>query len=114
MNQCRYVDRVLQVRLEHSLTIERGEAEAIDQLLAGRESTEMVILQPGTAVPAAAPAAATPTPTGDVDALALYDDNRNGRITCAEARAHGIAPVHRGHPAYEYMRDAVSAGVVCE
>ena len=30
-----------------------------------------------------------------VDALALWDDNGNGRITCAEARKHGIAPVER-------------------
>ena len=44
----------------------------------------------------------------------MYDDNRNGRITCAEARAHGIAPVHRGHPAYQYMRDGDGDGVVCE
>ena len=44
----------------------------------------------------------------------MYDDNGNGRITCAEARAHGIAPVHRGHPAYEYMRDTDGDGVVCE
>ena len=28
--------------------------------------------------------------------LELYDDNGNGSITCAEARAHGIAPVPRG------------------
>ena len=49
-----------------------------------------------------------------MDALALWDDNGNGRITCAEARAHGIAPVHRGHPAYQYMRDADGDGVVCE
>ena len=49
-----------------------------------------------------------------VDALVMYDDNGNSRITCAEARAHGIAPVHRGHPAYEYMRDADGDGVVCE
>jgi hypothetical protein len=47
-------------------------------------------------------------------ALALYDDNGNGRISCAEARAHGIAPVSRGHPAYEYMRDGDGDGVVCE
>ncbi|WP_423927266.1 excalibur calcium-binding domain-containing protein [Candidatus Palauibacter sp.] len=46
--------------------------------------------------------------------LALYDDNGNGRISCAEARAHGIAPVERGHPAYEYMRDGDGDGVVCE
>ena len=48
----------------------------------------------------------TPTPSNDVDALALWDDNGNGRITCAEARAHGIAPIHRGHLAYQYMNDA--------
>ena len=43
-----------------------------------------------------------------------WDDNGNGRISCAEARRHGIAPVRRGHPAYRYMRDADGDGVVCE
>ena len=47
-----------------------------------------------------APGASTPTAGSDVDALALWDDNGNGRITCAEARAHSIAPVRRRHPAY--------------
>ena len=47
-------------------------------------------------------------------ALAMYDDNGNGRISGAEARAHGIAPVERSHPAYEYMRDGDGDGVVCE
>lgn len=46
--------------------------------------------------------------------LTLYDDNRNGRISCAEARAHGIAPVYSTHPAYPYMTDADGDGVVCE
>ncbi len=46
--------------------------------------------------------------------VARYDDNGNGRITCAEARNHGIAPVRRGHPAYEYMRDGDGDGVVCD
>ncbi len=45
--------------------------------------------------------------------LELYDDNGNGRITCAEARRHGIAPVRRGHPAYIYMHDANNDGIVC-
>ena len=45
---------------------------------------------------------------------ARYDDNGNGRISCAEARAHGIAPVRRGHPAYAHMRDGNNNGVVCE
>ena len=48
------------------------------------------------------------------DVLARYDDNGNGRITCKEARQHGIAPVWRGHPAYRYMRDGDGDGVVCE
>lgn len=47
-------------------------------------------------------------------ALARWDDNGNGRITCAEARRHGIAPVPRGHPAYRYMRDGDGDGIVCE
>ncbi len=50
----------------------------------------------------------------DMAALALWDDNGNGGITCAEARAHGIAPVRRGHPAYQYMLDRDDDGVVCE
>ena len=61
------------------------------------------------------PADSRPAPvTTQGSALALYDDNGNGRISCAEARAHGIAPVSRGHPAYEYMRDGDGDGVVCE
>ena len=59
-------------------------------------------------------AADSPRSTGEPDALALYDDNGNGRITCREARRHGIAPVPRGHPAYRYMWDGDGDGVVCE
>ena len=54
-----------------------------------------------------------PPRTHPASALDRYDDNSNGRITCAEARRHGIAPVHRGHPAYPYMHDANNDGVVC-
>ena len=118
LNQCWYVDRTLQVRREYGLTIDRAEADAVDWILAECESTDMVVLAPGTSAtasdtPTPTPAA-TPTPNTNVDALALWDDNGNGRITCAEARAHGIAPVRRGHPAYQYMRDADDDGVVCE
>ena len=115
LNQCWYVDRTVQIRREYVLTIDRAEADAIDRVLAECKSTKMVVLEPGgsttaTTTPTRA-APSTPTPGPDVDALALWDDNGNGRITCAEARAHGIAPVRRGHPD-QYMRDA--DGVVCE
>ena len=49
-----------------------------------------------------------------MNALQLYDDNGNGRMTCAEARDHEIAPVRRGHPAYSYMDDRDDDGIVCE
>lgn len=46
--------------------------------------------------------------------LNLYDDNGNGRISCTEARTHGIAPVYSWHAAYPYMTDRDGDGVVCE
>ncbi|WP_353500292.1 excalibur calcium-binding domain-containing protein [Vibrio chaetopteri] len=48
-----------------------------------------------------------------LDPLALYDENENGKISCAEARLHGIAPVLRAHAAYKFMNDANDDGVVC-
>jgi hypothetical protein len=112
LNGCWYVDRIIQVRREYELTIDQNEADAIGQVLAGCESTEIVVLAHGSTNPQTLPA--TPTPDPGVDALALWDDNGNGRITCDEARAHGIAPVRRGHPAYQYMNDADGDGIVCE
>ena len=62
-----------------------------------------------------ATATATPAPgaSGD-EALAKWDIDGNGRITCAEARRRRIAPVRQGHPAYAHMRDGDGDGVVCE
>lgn len=47
---------------------------------------------------------ATEAPSTGDDALARYDHNRNGLNKCKEARRHGIAPVRRAHPVYQYMR----------
>ena len=109
LNQCWYVNRTVEVRREYGLTIDQVEADAAARVLTGCASTTMVILEPEEPT-----AAATTTPSSDEDALKLYDDNKNGRITCAEAQAHGIAPVRRGHPAYQYVRDADNDGIVCE
>ena len=89
---------VVRVRKEYDLTIDRREADALDTVIAGCDSFDLVHVPGG--------------PSGD--ALDLYDDNDNGRITCSEARNHNIAPVHRGHPAYEHMTDGDGDGVVCE
>ena len=113
LNRCWFASRVVEVRQRYALTIDQLERDVLEGILSGCTSTTMVVQQqPFTTKEA------TPTPTPELgengSALALYDDNGNGRITCAEARRHGIAPVHRGHPAYAYMDDRDDDGVVCE
>ncbi len=180
-NRCWFADRSVAVRRKYGLTIDEREADTLERVLSGCQSTDLVMVARGASpvaqdiTPTAADAreiltqwatttmavsraprlapmgsprcAATirPTPicamvtatglsaklvaveakggtarqgsaraTSGSSALRQYDDNGNGRITCAEARRHGIAPVRRGHPAYPYMRDADGDGVVCE
>ena len=111
-NRCWFADRVLEVRRAYGLTIDWREAAVLDGILAGCESTA---LEPVVcAVPSASATEPTSSPATGDDALARYDDNRNGRITCKEARRHGIAPVPRSHPAFRFMRDGDGDGVVCE
>ena len=114
-NGCWFAGRVVAVKLKYGLTVDEREAAALEQVLSGCSSTEMVFADGKDALVVKAP---TVQHTGHSDgaegALGLYDDNRNGWITCAEARRHGIAPVPRGHPAYRFMVDADSDGVVCE
>ena len=107
-NRCWFADRVVAVRQKYGLTIDQREAAALDRVLSTCSSTELSMLADGTA-PAAAPAAVRTN-----DSIAQWDDNGNGRVSCAEARAHGIAPVSRDHPAYPFMRDGDGDGVVCE
>ena len=110
-NRCWFAGRVLQVKRAYGLTVDRREAAALERILQGCASTAM---EPMVCRAAPAPARDTGRGAGGDDVLARYDDNRNGRITCKEARRHGIAPVHRSHPAYRYMRDGDGDGVVCE
>ena len=114
LNQCWFVARIIQVRRKYGLTIDAMEAMAIDSVITSCDSFDLIVLE-GEAMPAATVGEARPSPAGGSgDALALWDDNRNGRITCREARRHGIAPVPRSHPAYRFMRDGDGDGVVCE
>ena len=114
LNRCWFVARIIQVRRQYDLTIDAGEASAIDRVIAGCDSFDLIVLD-GEAVPAGTDREVQPSPAGGSgDALALWDDNRNGRITCREARRHGIAPVPRTHPAYRFMQDGDGDGVVCE
>ena len=111
-NRCWFAARVVEVRRAYGLTIDRREAATLEQVLSGCESTEMEPLTCHSA--AVRDQGANRVPENGDGALARYDDNRNGRITCKEARRHGIAPVSRDHPAYRYMRDGDGDGTVCE
>ena len=113
LNQCWFADRVVAVRQKFGLTIDQREVAALDRVLASCPSTAMhVVPRPATLTQRPPP---TPeSPPSASEALARWDANGNGRITCAEARRHGIAPVRRGHPAYPHMRDADNDGIVCE
>ena len=108
-NRCWFAARVVAVRLKYDLTIDRREADALEAVLSRCNSTELVI---DLSMPQLEGEPTSPALT--TDPLELWDSNGNGRITCAEAREHGIAPVPRDHPAYRFMRDADGDGVVCE
>ena len=109
LNQCWFADRVVRVRQKYNLSIDRREADALDRVLSS--CTSVALLRSGTS--GSRPSSQTRQPPRS-NALNAYDDNGNGRITCAEARRHGIVPVRRGHPAYPYMRDGDGDGIVCE
>ena len=96
-NRCWFAGRVIEVRSAYGLTIDAREKAALSEILGRCNSTALEV------VDCYSPAA-----------LMQYDDNKNGRITCSEARAHGITPVLRDHPAYAYMKDGDNDGMVCE
>ena len=109
MNRRWFAGRVVAVKRKYALTVDRREAAALERILSDCETLELVFATRRTVT---APPQPAPPPASSGDALRLYDDNRNGRIACKEARRHGIAPVPRGHPAYRFMHDG--DGVVCE
>ena len=110
-NRCWFEGTVVAVRRVFGPTGDRRAAAALERVLSQCENTDM---EPVVCSAASdSEGVMNQSPTGD-DMLARYDDNGNGRITCQEARRHGIAPARRGHPAYRYMRDGDGDGVVCE
>ena len=109
MNKCWFAARVVVVKRKYALTIDRRESTALERVLSDCASTEMIVATADS--PTVEPRT---KPVTTVDALRLWDDSGNGRITCKEARHHGIAPVPRGHPAYPFMFDRDGDGVVCE
>ncbi len=61
LNRCWFADRVVRVRQKYALTIDRREAEALESVLSGCESVEMVIID----VPRAEPKPAVSSSSGN-------------------------------------------------
>ncbi len=107
-NQCWFADRVVVIKRKYGLSVDSAEAQTLESVLVNCDNVAMVFF------PETEQSSGDELMPNSLDALAMYDDNKNGRITCKEARAHAITPVRRGHPAYEYMFDRDGDGVVCE
>ena len=113
-NRCWFAARVVAVKRKYALGVDRREAAALEGVLSRCGSTDMIFHGSATPSQSAPPASRGSRSRHTDDALRRWDDDGNGRITCREARRHGIAPVPRGHPAYPFMRDADGDGTVCE
>ena len=112
INRCWFAHRVLQVRLKYGLSIDRREAEVLEEVLSVCETNEIEV----SSCPAISnlPAIHSAKVQKKSEALRLWDDDQDGRITCREAHRHGIAPVSRRHPAYRFMDDSKGDCIVCE
>jgi hypothetical protein len=105
-NKCWFANRIVEIKTRYDLSVDQAEASALDAVLSGCDSHDIIFYPVNTT-----------SVTGvseNVDVLTMYDINKNGRITCSEARAHGITPVSSRHPAYEHMNDSDGDGTVCE
>jgi hypothetical protein len=108
-NKCWFANRVIKIKKKYGLSVNRDEASDLESVLSSCTSFDMVHYELKNTLPAT-----KSEPRSSNDPLALYDDNGNGRITCDEARSHRITPVSANHPAYKYMYDRDSDGIVCE
>ena len=109
LNRCWFASAIVRVKAKYRLSVDSREKAALEKTLRGCSSVAMHFVA-APAPPAQPASKAEPAQSN----WRQWDSNGNGRITCAEARAAGIAPVRRGHPAYPYMDDRNNDGIVCE
>ena len=105
--KCWFANRILAIKSKYTLSVDSAEAKVLESILINCESTDMVFYPKEDVSLGKAEAISSS------NALELYDDNNNGRITCSEARKHGISPVRQDHPAYIFMNDRDNDGIVC-
>ena len=118
--RCRYVARQVAVKTKYDLWVTPPEHDAIERVLDGcpgqrlpADSGAPVLVTVHVTDPAEPPPAPTPTPSGP--AAGSSPSWPSGAFaSCAEARAAGAAPLHRGDPGYSSSLDGDGDGVACE
>lgn len=115
LNQCWFADTI--IKAKYRLTVDSREKATLERTLLACSSVNMIFSgsarQPASSSQNQQPARNTNSQSAAAD-WRQWDSNGNGRVTCAEARAAGIAPVRRGHQAYPFMTDRNGDGNVCE
>ena len=99
MNQCWYVNRVVQVKRKYNLSMDQAEAAVARRVLSGCSSTAMQFTDPGSTAP---PPTATPA--------AGQSCPRN----CTEAHNMGMSNMGRDHACYQPKFDRDRDGIACE
>ena len=107
LNECWFVDRVVQVKRKYGLTVDRAEATAIESVLAECASVEMVM-----SVRASPPVVKPTQPQSSGAGYASCDEAR----AAGESRVQGSKGTGRGFPKsmVPSARDGDGDGVVCE
>ena len=85
-NRCWFAPRVIAVRQRYGLTIDQREADALDDVLAGCTSTDLIVFARGEVPPPVATASSVQVP----DEIAAWDDNGNGRISARRQGRTGL------------------------
>lgn len=100
MNQCWYVNQVVQVKRKYNLSMDQAEAAVARRVLSGCSSTAMQFTDPGSTAP---PPTATPAAAGQ-------SCPRN----CTEAHNMGMSNMGRDHACYQPKFDRDRDGIACE
>ena len=101
LNQCWYVNRVVQGKRKYNLSMDQTEANTARRVLASCPSTQMQFTDPGSAPP---PPADTPSPSS----------GQSCPRNCTEAHAMGMSNMGRDHACYQPKFDRDRDGIACE
>ena len=103
--RCTYVERQIAVKAIYHLWVTAAEKQAMIRILSNCSAPEADSPKPAPAPQTAPPEAVAPPQVAP---------SSTTYANCAQARAAGVAPLHRGQPGYSAKLDRDGDGVACE